>query len=657
MTHDGAPDSALHPVLLTIRKAFDGKSRYLVPIYQRNYAWKSEEIEQMLDDIRDALRDGKDYFLGNLVVTRLLGNTAPPIYEVIDGQQRLTTLYLLLSGLDHDKHPGCLQYESCPHATAALERIANQASHAQGGSSTENEDIQQGYQIIRQYLEHYLKQDDEKTRFRDFVLERTRIVRIALPAGIDFNRYFEIMNTRGQQLQQVDIVKARLMAHLGNEAERACFAWIWDACAQMDIYVQMTLSCDNTSLRGKLFGKEWSFVCVKDFDELLVCHQEVKSGRAESAPSHGALEIDKAIDAYIGQASEEHKQNKDHAQFRSIISFPFFLLRVLKLMPADRNENEGHLDDKQLVRRFDEFLEGEGRDKRESARQFAFHLLRYRNLFDSYVIKREFTGAANDDGEWSLRKLIQGNSGSARYVHTFSATREENDAIDTASQRLLRLQSMLRVTYTSPRAMHWITLLLGLLDAEQHGTQAIREGVLLSRLQDYARKKVKEAFFKGKYEDLLSYEEPSGFGIERIVFTYLDYLLLEPAGLACFPSEEKTNDLAKKFRFSFRDSIEHFYPQHPRKGLRCTATVSDEHLQHCLGNLALVSVSDNSRFSNDCPETKANYENIINQSPKLSLMALAAKNDLWNDAAVQAHHEAMISLLEKDLGLLQAGCS
>jgi hypothetical protein len=38
-------------------------------------------------------------------------------------------------------------------------------------------------------------------------------------------------------------------------------------------------------------------------------------------------------------------------------------------------------------------------------------------------------------------------------------------------------------------------------------------------------------------------------------------------------------------------------------------------------------------------------------------MALAAKNDLWNDAAVQAHHEAMISLLEKDLGLLQAGCS
>ena len=662
MTHDGVSDSALHPGLLTIDKVFNGKTRYLVPIYQRNYAWKSEEIEQMLDDLWDAMRDEKDYFLGNLIVTSSRGSAVSPVYEVIDGQQRLTTLYLLLSGLGHDGHTGRLQYESRPHATAALEGIARTPSDpAAGESPAVDHAIRQGHRIIEQYLERHLKQEGEKAGFLHFVLHKTRVVRIILPAKMDFNRYFEIMNTRGQQLQQVDIVKARLMAHLGDEAERACFAWIWGACAQMDTYVQMTLSRDNKELRSHIFGKEWSFLCVKDFDGLLLArHREIRSGRAESMSSHGAVGIDEAIRAYADPAGAEEAQNEDGTRFRSIIGFPFFLLHVLKLMQADASENEGHLDDKHLVKRFDEFLEVEGRDKRQSAKQFAFHLLRYRNLFDSYVIKREYTGAANDDGEWSLRKLIQGNSGSAGYVNTYSATKEENDTPDAASGRLLRLQSMLRVTYTSPRAMHWITLLLSLLDAEQNETQTIREGVLLRRLQDYAKKKVKETFFKGKYEDPSNYAEPSGFGIERIVFTYLDYLLLESAGRACFPSEEEANDLAKNFRFSFRDSIEHFYPQHPREGLQCKAAVSDEHLRHCLGNLALVSVSDNSRFSNDCPETKAGYkEDIINQSPKLVLMANAAtrENSGWSDAVVQAHHKAIISLLENDLGLHPAGCS
>lgn len=50
------------------------------------------------------------------------------------------------------------------------------------------------------------------------------------------------MNTRGQQLKQVDIVKARLMSKLPNQYERECFAWVWDSCADMDSYVQMSLT-------------------------------------------------------------------------------------------------------------------------------------------------------------------------------------------------------------------------------------------------------------------------------------------------------------------------------------------------------------------------------------------------------------------------------
>lgn len=662
MTNDGAQDNALSPELLTIGMVFDGQSRYRVPIYQRNYAWTSEQIEQMLDDLRDAMRAGNDYFLGNLIVTRSQSNTAFPDYDVIDGQQRLTTLYLLLSKLKHGGHIGRLQYESRPRATAALERIAHiQINPSVEESPAEDHAILQGHRIIEQYLAHHLKSEDEKKAFLNFVLERTQVVRITLPAKIDFNRYFEIMNTRGQQLQQVDIVKARLMAHLSNEEERACFAWIWDACAQMDTYVQMTLSLGNKDLRSQIFGDDWSFLCVKDFDDLLPWHQAYKSaGSCTATPRRGPVGIDEAIKAYAEPAGAKEAQNEESGHYQSIIEFPFFLLHVLKLMRADASENEGQLDDKRLVKHFEDFLEDEGCDKRESAKQFALHLLHYRNLFDNYVIKRAFSDAADEDGDWSLHRLKRGNGDNVQYVNTYSVTKEENYTPDTASRRLLRLQSMLRVTYTSPRAMHWITLLLGVVGAAQQGAQTVGEDILLSRLQDYAREKVKKAFFKDKYEDPSNYNEPSGFGVERIVFTYLDYLLLEPAGLAYFPKETKVEtkaiDMSRNFTFSFRDSIEHFYPQHPREGVSYKAIVS-ENCRDCLGNLALLSVSDNSRFGNEYPETKANHEKIISQSPKLTLMAYIAEHGVWDDEAVLAHHNAMISLLEKDLGLHQAGGS
>ena len=116
----------LFPDLLSIGELFaDPDVAYIVPIYQRNYAWRSEQIEQLRGDIRDAIRDDKaSYFLGNLMVTQ-----KPSAYfEVIDGQQRLTTLYLLLTflaerGVVNNSHQNRLRYESRPRAAEALLRV------------------------------------------------------------------------------------------------------------------------------------------------------------------------------------------------------------------------------------------------------------------------------------------------------------------------------------------------------------------------------------------------------------------------------------------------------------------------------------------------------------------------------------------------------
>ena len=81
--------------VLTISKVFR-RARYVVPVYQRAYAWRDDEIVQLLTDVRDARRRESDYYIGTLVVHRP-GAPHDHDYEVVDGQQRLTTLALILS--------------------------------------------------------------------------------------------------------------------------------------------------------------------------------------------------------------------------------------------------------------------------------------------------------------------------------------------------------------------------------------------------------------------------------------------------------------------------------------------------------------------------------------------------------------------------------
>ncbi len=640
-------DPDLNPELKTIAELFDDSgTTYTIPIYQRNFSWQAAQIEQLISDIQDAVPNTKDaiagkkegYFLGNLIVTRREGNT--PDFEVIDGQQRLTTVYLLLTFLagpvttGFPTHVGRLRYQSRPRATEALRRVATGGSlHGVGDEDT---GIHTGYNVIRQYINQHIRDRDT---FAEFLRSKVTVVRVSLPPETDLNRYFEIMNTRGQQLHQVDIVKARLMSHLENDADRACFAWIWDACADMESYVQMSLTRGKTGLRTQLFGQTWSWLTATSFEDLLQAHPDSQtgSGTATAAPSEppipgeggGALTLEGALEKYAKSKRPIDGEDAENVRFRSTIEFPAFLLHVLKIVKDDTDELDG-FDDKLLVKRFDELPE---QGVTEWVRNFAFTLLRCRNLFDSFILKRQYTTMHGDEGDWSLQRLIKrdsGNQGTLDYVSTFridSKEVEENGAVDRKSNDLLLIQSMLRVTFTSARTMHWITMILSQLDKQE--PSKVDETALVKLLRNYARGKVREAF---PFDN-----QPRGFSIKRIVFTYLDYLLL--------------NDPHKPdFRFSFRNSIEHFYPQDPDEQ-QSGAKFSEENL-HLLGNLALVSVGANSKFSNSMPKAKAeNFRTTIEtQSPKLHKMAEITRQSGWGNDQVRDHHDKMIERLRLDLG-------
>lgn len=81
----------------SIRQIFLDSSNvktYTVPIYQRNYAWGKDEIDQLITDVWDSCKknDKGVYYIGTLVTY----DRGDGVYEVIDGQQRLTTIYVIL---------------------------------------------------------------------------------------------------------------------------------------------------------------------------------------------------------------------------------------------------------------------------------------------------------------------------------------------------------------------------------------------------------------------------------------------------------------------------------------------------------------------------------------------------------------------------------
>jgi uncharacterized protein with ParB-like and HNH nuclease domain len=87
------------PDTKTVRDVFDGTNYYQIPDYQRPYDWRDEEIGKLWEDVYSAF-DGKDetYFMGSVI----LAQTEDGYFEVVDGQQRLTTLTILFCVLrDH----------------------------------------------------------------------------------------------------------------------------------------------------------------------------------------------------------------------------------------------------------------------------------------------------------------------------------------------------------------------------------------------------------------------------------------------------------------------------------------------------------------------------------------------------------------------------
>lgn len=612
---------------------FDKEVHYVIPRYQRAYAWEDKEIVQLIDDINDSTGD---YYIGSLVVAKVKGKEET--YEVVDGQQRLTTLYLLLHYLVSrrrlEREVGkTLSFDCRPNSNYTLVHIQDLLS--------KEKPLADDMDRIEQSILNGLKVIEQKFTVGDVIdveafIERLKSVilyRIEVPEHTDLNRYFEIMNTRGEQLEQHDILKAQLMRYLSDRREQEFFSRVWNACSDMTGYVQMHFA---KAEREEIFGDKWSPDKLSGswsrYTGCLKMGQSADEGFSITSVTRSDFKV-AALDAV-------RESDNTPIRFDSIIGFPHFLLHVLRVFLRVENVSLSKgsglgslLDDKRLLADYNKVIAcGQmgakpiKENEASFARKFILFLLRSRFLFDQFIIKREYAGD-DQEGVWSLKELCTAGAGykkKAYYANT--RLRYENEWEKTYAPRnkeCLMIQSALRVSYTSPKVMHWITELLVWL-FNNNKTERYK---LTDEAERIAAEAVKDNFLAtGNYE--LGVQTP------HVVFNYLDYLLWKEG-------KEKYKD----FVFEFRNSVEHWYPQHPSEG---TFEVWDG--IDTFGNLCIISRSVNSKFSNLSPESKMkSYKKMVQRgSLKLRIMGDIIErgtSETWRLSECAKHEEEMISLL------------
>lgn len=235
-------------------KLFTAEYDFAIPDYQRPYAWGKDETLQLLDDLQSSLDRDTDepYFLGSVVLVKEKGIATA---EVIDGQQRLTTLTIVFAVLrDLAVNPSLradiqkfveepeVVWDSRPakprlklrdrDAKFFRENIQTDGAIAALMSLSDNHvktDAQKSIRDNAEALHEALAEwtDDERKRLFVMMASRTFLVVVSTPDLNSAYRIFSVMNARGLPLTPPDIFKSQVVGAI-SESDRGNYADLWE---------------------------------------------------------------------------------------------------------------------------------------------------------------------------------------------------------------------------------------------------------------------------------------------------------------------------------------------------------------------------------------------------------------------------------------------
>jgi hypothetical protein len=517
------------------------------------------------------------------------------------------------------------------------------------------------------------------------------------------------MNSRGEQLEKHEIVKARLMSILKSDKDKSTFNRIWESCSDTGVYIQEKLKdLFGNDTNKELFGKNMENLIIKDFSQIPFKNET--STKVESIK-----ELIEKNHSFVKEI--EYKSDK----FQAIIDFPNFILIVLKLTlirenivlqkanaSSENDDKESNiiLDDKELINQFDKCKEITDEN---FVKTFGFNLLKAKFLLDNYIVHHSNEDDTDENNPWKLQYWHYENNGDVKNLCSIEG-REANGL----QQKLTHLLSMFEVSFTPKQRKNYLLYCLLYLFEEYDGKcfdesklidyADFVEGladkyfheVYLGENRNNANTPMPGSFDKAvlvfdesssKYKKLtkesiraitkktkINFEEAYGHcdeyskGIPLFVFNYLDYKIWKSYMEALRGKEYKKNsnerkeffkglgcsdfelDMFNNFYFSrTRRSLEHYYPR---------ANVNDEITEkqiNCLGNYAMIGSEANSAGSNWDPQTKVTHY-LKDTSGKIKRISVASLKFIimmkkcedrgqWLFEEIKEHQSEMLNIL------------
>ncbi|WP_210489045.1 DUF262 domain-containing protein [Rufibacter aurantiacus] len=617
--------------------------KFSIPTYQRPYVWKEEQIDKLLTDSANAFSTDRDkpYFIGTI-----LTDDKKAYLELIDGQQRFTTLWLIAfvfykNGIKSEvtnflKYGDNLRldFEIRKEVKEYFDLLLKHPEEALTKyTSSDLNEKPYLINIVRAVttIEHIiLSLRNSKTKelidlpaFGYYLYTNLLLVNNTAPVKVDLNKLFATINNSGIQLEQTDIVKANLLRNL--ESEKVLYSKMWECCENMSEYFERNVrkvfpatnwrSLEDTDF-AKFKSDVFKYELINEVETLPVGFtlEEIIAGKADEVQSVSITEAQK--EAFEINCS-------------SILNFGQLLLHTYRiyLHRKGKPDFEGTFHVNRLIEVFKSLQKQDGKDIKE----FIELLWQVRYVFDAFVIKW-ITDLDTKERHLELTKVTKTDQRDTYSYFGRNVVEEKTDQ--------LMLQCVLYFTGDYLRQF-WLTPFLSFLLRNQANDisklEDIDNQMSLSKLTD------KEASYhllndNGRlHKDINlkeTLEEASGTSFKHYWFQKLEYILWKNWH---FERGEKF----KAFRIASKNSVEHIYPQNPQYKPKL-----DKEYRDSFGNLVLLSVTQNSEYSRK--EVNVKREEFKGKNVFDTLKSYHLFNSYGDDFGIDeiiAHRDQMANLM------------
>lgn len=645
--------------LYTINKVVEEGLRFNIPRYQRLYVWEDEQVETLFNDLHTACSVNKDmYYIGGVILVKNKWNNE--LFDLVDGQQRFTTLWLmayelgdLLLGFRNKGNEQRIQFAIRPK----VEKYFLELSSGQEFSTELNREFEDLVRIdlarrrLKELIQSKIKTEREKELFADFIAKKLKFVVTTVPQKTDLNKLFETLNNRGEQLSQDEILKARILAGFQNRPTRWKYSGIWNACNDTRNYLERALSYEIGSSRNVADSyNQWS--SIFDAKKIRSLFDKGKNSQTDLLSLEKILTKRKVED--IAEGSDEilpelhpHTTDEELQKVRSILTFPQLLLHTLRVFRHKRDLNDiQRINEKELLKIFDEYFlpkkppisQEEIDDFEKDCKEFVELLFNIREVFDKYIIK--WVELEQNNEELMIKKVRKQNQKKGGWAYYLRRELTEQYNGLTHLQGLLYHSQQNTTQYWLTPYLYWLLDHPSFEDAYDW----------LKKLDNvlFCTKRDEELLTDRTWECMEDYpqhpidysilHEELGTGFPHYWFYKIDFILWHE-------KDELRKPQWNSYKVTAKNSIEHIGPQNPRdKRDKVCIKQLDK-----MGNLVLVTRSINSEYGDQPYKVKrARFNDKKNKGSYDSLKSdLIYANETWNDELAERHQEKILQVLER----------